>query len=226
MNKKMIFTASNEAKGEMVVRGFSTDALEAYNSEDIKVYEYRAADGSRLYAYNGAYGEAVGLSFEELEEFFKDIFESYEDEEEEEEDGEEIRRVTVPSWDGIKAGETVETGYSGQALTAPTEPGTYRLYQEVYADTNTHAGWVFEKIGEMMSFEDFQKEALANGVQNDANNVWVVVEGKQYTVDINDVLDHEEEEPFEASCSLEDNLDHEAWEDLYQKYLDEDGIEL
>lgn len=38
--------------------------------------------------------------------------------------------------------------------------------------------------------------------------------------------EEEEEEPFEASCSLEDNLDHEAREDLYQKYLDEDGIEL
>lgn len=225
MNKKMIFTASNEAKGEMVVRGFSTDALEAYNSEDIKVYEYRAADGSRLYAYNGAYGEAVGLSFEELEEFFKDIFESYEDEEEE--DGEEIRRVTVPSWDGIKAGETVETGYSGQALTAPTEPGTYRLYQEVYADTNTHAGWVFEKIGEMMSFEDFQKDALGgNGVQNDSNTVWVEVGEFQYCIGIDEVLDHEEAEPFEASSFLEDNLDADAWEDLYQKYLDEDGIEL
>lgn len=66
----------------------------------------------------------------------------------EEEDGEEIRRVTVSSWDGIKSGETVETGYSGQTLTAPTEPGTYRLYQEVYSNTNTHAGWLFEKIGE------------------------------------------------------------------------------
>ena len=61
---------------------------------------------------------------------------AFEEEEEEEEE------------DGIKAGETVETGYSGQTLTAPTEPGTYRLYQDVYSDTNTHAGWVFEKIGD------------------------------------------------------------------------------
>ena len=28
--------------------------------------------------------------------------------------------------------------------------------------------------------------------------------GKQYTVDINEVLHYEEEEPFEASCALED----------------------
>lgn len=74
----------------------------------------------------------------------------------------------------------------------------------------------------MMDLREFQQLALAeNGVQNDADNVWVVVEGKQYTVDINDVLDHEEEEPFEASCALEDDLDHEAWEDLYNQYEEE-----
>ena len=57
----------------------------------------------------------------------------------------------------------------------------------------------------MMDLREFQQLALAeNGVQNDADNVQVVVEGKQYTIEINDVLDHEEEEPFEASCALED----------------------
>ena len=66
--------------------------------------------------------------------------------EDEEEDG--IIRVTVPIWDGIKAGESVKTGYSGQTLTAPTETGIYRLYEEVYSDSNTHAGFVFEKIGD------------------------------------------------------------------------------
>lgn len=72
-----------------------------------------------------------------------------------------------------------------------------------------------------MDLREFQQLALAEGVQNDADNVWVVVEGKQYTVDINDVLDHEEEEPFEASCALEDDLDHEAWEDLYNQYCED-----
>ena len=49
----------------------------------------------------------------------------------------------------------------------------------------------------MIGLREFQQLALAeNGVQNDADNVWVVVEGKQYIVDINDVLDHEEEECF------------------------------
>lgn len=73
-----------------------------------------------------------------------------------------------------------------------------------------------------ISFEEFQKKALdGNGVQNDAANVWVEVDGKQYTVDISDVLDHEETEPFEASDALESNLDAEAWNELYSQYLGE-----
>ena len=51
-----------------------------------------------------------------------------------------------------------------------------------------------------MNLREFQQSVLAeNGVQNDVDNVLVVVEGKQYTVDINEVLHYEEEEPFEAS---------------------------
>lgn len=75
-----------------------------------------------------------------------------------------------------------------------------------------------KKIG----FEEFQKKALdGNGVQNDAANVWVEVDGKQYTVGISDVLDHEETEPFEASDALESNLDADAWNELYSQYLGE-----
>lgn len=73
-----------------------------------------------------------------------------------------------------------------------------------------------------ISFEEFQKKALdGNGVQNDAANVWVDVDGKQYTVGISDVLDHEEAEPFEASDALESNLDAEAWTELYNQYIGE-----
>lgn len=73
-----------------------------------------------------------------------------------------------------------------------------------------------------ISFEEFQKKALyGNGVQNDAANVWVEVDGKQYTIDISDVLDHEETEPFEASDALESNLDADAWNELYSQYLGE-----
>lgn len=39
---------------------------------------------------------------------------------------------------------------------------------------------------------EFIKKALAgNGVQNDAIDVWVDVNGEQYTVPIRDVLDHD-----------------------------------
>lgn len=73
-----------------------------------------------------------------------------------------------------------------------------------------------------MDFDSFQQEALkGNGVQNDAANVWVNIDGKQYTVDISDVLDHEEAEPFEASAELESDLDAEAWTELYSQYLGE-----
>ena len=133
------------------IRSLSDKAAEFYNGADpLDVFEYEE-DGSKLYAYYGAFGERDGLTFEELERDFEEMqaefdFEDEEDEEEEEEDG--IIRLTVPIWDGIKAGESVKTGYIGQTLTAPTEPGMYRLYEEVYSGTNTHAGFVFKKIGD------------------------------------------------------------------------------
>ena len=70
----------------------------------------------------------------------------------------------------------------------------------------------------VMDFDSFKQEALK---ENGAANVWVEVDGKQYTVDISDVLDHEEAEPFEASAELESDLDADAWEELYRQYLGE-----
>ena len=52
-------------------------------------------------------------------------------------------RITIPQWQGIKAGQEVETGFPGIVLTAPSEPGEYTLYE--CAEGNTHAGWVFKK---------------------------------------------------------------------------------
>ena len=87
--------------------------------------------------------------YEELEKDFEEMQEEIDafEDEDEYEDSEEIIRVTVPIWDGIKAGESVKTGYSGQTLTEPTEPGTYRLYEKLYSGTNTHAALVFENFG-------------------------------------------------------------------------------
>lgn len=71
----------------------------------------------------------------------------------------------------------------------------------------------------MLNFKDFIEKALeGNGVQNDEKNVWVEVEEEQYTVSIKNALGREEQEPFEASYTLENNPEHEAWEELYDEY--------
>lgn len=147
------FNNFEKLAGELATRSLSNKAAEFYNGTDpLDVFEYEK-DGAKLYAYTGAFGERDGMTFEELESDFEEMYK--------------------------------------------------------------------------MSFEDFQKEALAeNGVQNDSSAVWVEVGGSQYSIGIDEVLDCEEAEPFEASSFLEENLDADAWEYLYQKYLDEDGIEL
>lgn len=94
--------------------------------------------------------------------------------------------------------------------------GDLTMYTK-YKDAEA-AFYITFKIG----FEDFQSEALkGNGVENDDCQVWVNVDGEQYTVNIDDVLDHEEKEPFEASTYLENHLDAEAWDDLYKQYLED-----
>lgn len=147
------FNNSEKLAGEMAIRSLSDKAAEFYNGADpLDVFEYEE-DGAKLYAYTGAFGERDGMTFEELESDFEEMYK--------------------------------------------------------------------------MSFEDFQKEALAeNGVQSDSNTAWVEVGGFQYSIGIDEVLYRKENEPFEASIFLEENLDADAWEDLYQKYLDEDGTEL
>lgn len=147
------FNNSEKLAGEMAIRSLSDKAAEFYNGADpLDVFEYEE-DGAKLYAYTGAFGERDGMTFEELESDFEEMYK--------------------------------------------------------------------------MSFEDFQKEALAeNGAQNDSNTAWVEVGGFQYSIGIDEVLCRKENEPFEASIFLEENLDADAWEDLYQKYLDEDGTEL
>lgn len=57
-------------------------------------------------------------------------------------------------------------------------------------------------------------------MQNDDQDVWVMVDGEQYTVSVESVLGREEHEPFEASYALENNLEHEAWEDFYDSYIE------
>lgn len=74
----------------------------------------------------------------------------------------------------------------------------------------------------MLNLKNFIEEALnGNGVQNDSQDVWVVVDGEQYTVSVESVLGRKEQWPFEASDVLETNEEHEAWEELYNQYVDD-----
>ena len=56
-------------------------------------------------------------------------------------------KLSKPIYTGIKAGEVVDTGFSGVYITAPDhgDGATYTLYEEVYDGSNTHAGWLWVK---------------------------------------------------------------------------------
>lgn len=73
----------------------------------------------------------------------------------------------------------------------------------------------------MLNLKNFVDEILnGNGVENDIQNVWVTVNGEQYTITVESVLGREENEPFESSYTLESDTEHPAWEDLYEQYVD------
>lgn len=57
--------------------------------------------------------------------------------------GEEMRKITVDAWKGVKAGQEVPDGY-GKYKKAPSEPGVYTLY-ELADEDNFHSGWKWEK---------------------------------------------------------------------------------
>ena len=92
-----------------------------------------AAKGEMAESYNG-------------EELWEDVFGIVLDEDDAEDDDDEPRRVTCQYWQGIPAGETVETGFLAGVteLTAPAEEGTYTLY-EVADSSNCHLGFEWVK---------------------------------------------------------------------------------
>lgn len=96
-----------------------------------------------------------------------------------------------------------------------------RMYEEDIEDEDCEC-FDYDTLDFKIDLLDFIREAEeGNGVQNDSKQVWVEVRGNQYTIQIDSVLDHDEETPFEASMELENNHDHEAWGDLYQQYLED-----
>lgn len=67
----------------MAIRSLSDKAAEFYNGTDpLDVFEYEE-DGTKLYAYSGAFGERDGMTFEELERDFEGMQDDLEEEDEE-----------------------------------------------------------------------------------------------------------------------------------------------
>ena len=85
--------------------------------------------------------------------------------------------------------------------------------------------WVEERRPKMTKSE-FIDLSRKNGVQNDSTNVWVVIDGIQYTTYIDYILEYDENYPFEASDCLEALDVSLAWDDMYDKYLDGEGIKV
>ena len=96
-----------------------------------------------------------------------------------------------------------------------------RIYEEDIESEDCEC-FDYDTLDFKIDLLDFIWEAEeGNGVQNDSEQVWVEVRGNQYTITIDSVLDHDEETPFEASMELENNHDHEAWDELYSQYLND-----
>ena len=96
-----------------------------------------------------------------------------------------------------------------------------RIYEEDIESEDCEC-FDYDTLDFKIDLLDFIREAEeGNGVQNDSEQVWVEVRGNQYTIPIDSVLYHDEETPFEASMELENNHDHEAWDELYSQYLND-----
>lgn len=99
----------------------------------------------------------------------------------------------------------------------PDHDAWEKLYEQFLAEAEE------DKEGAaMLSKEEFVSIALAEdgGVQNDILDLWVVVQGEQYTVRVDEVLGRPEKEPFESSYTLEEDLSHPAWDELYEQYVE------
>ena len=55
-----------------------------------------------------------------------------------------MREITCDYWQNVKAGHSIATGFGDDEITAPSEPGTYTLY-ELADNNNCHLGWKWEK---------------------------------------------------------------------------------
>ena len=102
--------------------------------------------------------------------------------------------------------------------------GSQRIYYGMYGNLPFDYLKPSESKGEHMTKQEFINLARKNVVQNDSANVWVVVDGYQYTTSIKYVLEYEE--PFEVSEILESLDVSLAWDDLYEQYCRMEGIKI
>ena len=73
-DRKMKYTNTMKINGEIAARSLSEKARDFYvDTDPLNVYEYEDADGMKLYAYDGCFGSAEGLTFEELQRVFEDM---------------------------------------------------------------------------------------------------------------------------------------------------------
>ena len=67
-------------------------------------------------------------------------------------DGEAVPLIAYPLIVDVAPGETVPTGYSGEYLTAPTEPGNYVLFH--YVCGGQHSRWEWRHTDEKEAQHD------------------------------------------------------------------------
>ena len=95
------------------------------------------------------------------------------------------------------------------------------------AHTHEDLNRIMENRQKRLTKREFIEKAIANGVDNDSKNVWVVVDGYKYITAIDDELDYnDEEQPYMASYYLETYTVSSAWDDLYEQYCCREGIKV
>ena len=95
------------------------------------------------------------------------------------------------------------------------------------AQTHDDLDRIMENRQKRLTKREFIEKAIANGVDNDSKNVWVVVDGYKYITAIDDELDYnDEEQPYMASYYLETYTVSSAWDDLYEQYCCREGIKV
>ena len=86
---------------------------------------------------------------------------------------------------------------------------------------------IMENRQKRLTKQEFIEKAIQNGVDNDSKNVWVVVDGYKYIIDIDDEIDYnDEDQPYMASYYLETYTVSSAWDELYEQYCCREGIKV